>query len=308
MPAWREQEGERKNQRFPDGFRVLQGRQEFITYLEHSSVRVWPSDQASHFETHMHSAVEIILPSHGTCTYRIADQEYRVEAEEILFIPSNQPHELVEDDNVLRYLILFEPTPFYSLLDMQQASPITQRLIYLQDRSEVHQQVSKLLHQLADCYFQRRPMWNTMCYSYLLQVYALLAGEYAELSDGDPEEEHQSIDPEIMNMAINYIGEHYMENVSLEKVADFAGYSKYYFSRTFKKYFGISFSDYLLVKRINEATSLLIHTDKPIGNVAKDAGFGSVATFNRLFRKHKNCTPTRYRAIYGERLPREESW
>ncbi len=308
MAARRGSSGETENKRFPDGFRVLQGKQEFITYLEHSSIRVWPSDRAGHFETHMHSAVEIILPSHGTCIYRVTDHEYRVEAEEILIIPANQPHELIEDDNVLRYLILFEPTPFYSLLDMQQASQITQRLIYLRDQSEVHQQVSKLLHQLADCYFQRRPMWNTICYSYLLQAYALLAAEYAGFAEGEDEQEHQSIDPEIMNMAINYIGEHYMESVSLEQVADFAGYSKYYFSRTFKKYFGISFSDYLLVKRINEATSLLIHTDKPIGNVARDAGFGSVATFNRLFRRQKNCTPTRYRAIYGERLPKEESW
>jgi AraC-like DNA-binding protein len=91
-------------------------------------------------------------------------------------------------------------------------------------------------------------------------------------------------------------------------VAAFAGYSKYYFSRTFRDYFGISFSDYVLVKRINQAANLLVHTDRAIGDVAKDSGFGSIATFNRIFRKHKNCTPTRYRAIYSDRLMKDKGW
>ena len=294
--------------RFPDGFRVLQGRQEFITYMDHSSIRVWPSDRSGRFETHVHSAVEIILPSHGTSVYRLSDHEYRVEADEILFIPSNVPHELIEGDDVMRYLILFEPGPLYSLVDMQQAYQITQHPVYLRDQSETHTQVSKLLHQLVDCYFQHRPMWNTQCYSYLLQAYALMAAEYAAAADQSSDKTRRSIDPEIMNMAINYVGDHYMEDVSLEQVAAFSGYSKYYFSRAFKNYFGISFSDYLLAKRVNQAISLLIHTDKAIGDVATEAGFGSIATFNRIFRKQKNCTPTRYRAIYGERLLSDNAW
>ena len=300
MPARKPFADQPEKTRFPDGFRVLQGRQEFITYQEHSSVRVWPSDRNGYFETHVHSAVEIIMPSQGVSVYRLSDREYRVKPDEILIIPSNIPHELVEDDNILRYLILFEPGPFYSLLDMQQTYPVLQRPIYLQNASETNVQIASLLHQLVDCYFQHKPMWNTRCYAYILQVYALLAEEYINNAGAAQEETSTVVDPQIMNMAINYIGEHYTEEVSLEQVAAFTGYSRYYFSRVFKNYFGISYSDYLMVKRINEAVNLLINTDKPIGTVAAEAGFGSIATFNRVFRKHKNCTPTRYRAIYGK--------
>ncbi|MBQ6175249.1 MAG: helix-turn-helix transcriptional regulator [Clostridia bacterium] len=300
--------GPSERKRFPDGFRVLQGRQEFITYLEHSSVRVWPSDVAAHFETHTHSAVEIIMPNRGASVYRLADREYRVEADEILIIPPNLPHDLTEDSDILRYLILFEPTPLYSLQDMQQVSQITQQPIYLDSSSPVRSQVIKILQQLVDCYFQHKPMWNTQCYAYLLQVYATITAQYAPTAPAAAEDAHRSIDPEIMNMTINYLANHYMEDVTLEAAAAFAGYSKYYFSRAFKNYFGISFTDYLLVKRVNEAANLLIHTEKPIGDVAKAAGFGSIATFNRIFRKHKNCTPTRYRAIYSESMLGEGVW
>ena len=291
--------------RFPDGFRVMQGQQEFITYPDHSSIRVWPSDQPSHFETHTHSAVEIIMPSHGVSVVSLPDREYRVKADEILIIPSNTFHEVTEDDDILRYLILFEPAPLFSLVDMQQSYPITQHPVYLQNQSETHMEIARLLNQLVDCYFQQKPMWNTRCYACLLQVYARLAEELA-LSVVPAEEERQLIDPQIMNMAVSYIGDHYMEEISLEQVAAFTGYSRYYFSRAFKNYFGISYSDYLMVKRINEAVNLLVNTDKPVGEVATEAGFGSIATFNRVFRNHKNCTPTRYRALYGRRKAANE--
>ena len=94
-----------------------------------------------------------------------------------------------------------------------------------------------------------------------------------------------------------------MKELSLEEVASFAGSSKYYFSRVFKEFAGISYSDYLTVKRLNASANLLIHTDLPIREVARDSGFGSVGTFNRIFREHKHCTPTQFRTIYGETSP-----
>ena len=287
--------------RFPDGFRVMQGQQEFITYPDHSSIRVWPSDQSGRFDTHFHSAVEIIMPSQGVSVCRLNDREYQVRADEILIIPSNTQHSVIEGDDILRYLILFEPAPLFSLVDMQQAYLIAQRPIYLQTSSESCREVTKLLHELVDCYFQQKPMWNTRCYACLLQIYALLAEEFAVSAVSSQEEDRRLIDPQIMNMAVSYIGEHYMEEISLEQVASFTGYSRYYFSRAFKNYFGISYSDYLTVKRVNEAVNLLVNTDKPVGEVATEAGFGSIATFNRVFRNQKNCTPTRYRTLYGRR-------
>ena len=102
-----------------------------------------------------------------------------------------------------------------------------------------------------------------------------------------------------MNSAITYINEHYLEEMSLEDAALFAGFSKYYFSRMFKRFSGISFLDYLTRKRLNAATELLVHTDQPIQEIARSSGFGSIATFNRIFREHKSCTPSQYRAIYS---------
>ena len=284
--------------KFPDGFRILQGKQEYITYLDHSSIRIWPSDTAAHFDQHTHSAIEIIMPQRGVSVYHMLDAVYRVQAGEILIVPSGCPHELTEYRDTIRYLLLFEPNPLLNLRDMPSISAMMQQPIYLHDDPETAKQVSDLLMQAVDCYFRKEPMWNTQCYSYLLQMYALLGQKYME---GTPQRvvSQRNIDPAIMNSAITYINEHYMNDISLEDVAVFAGFSKCYFSRTFKQFSGVSFLEYLTRKRLNVAADLLVRTNQPIHEVAKKSGFGSTATFNRVFRDHKNCTPSQYRAIYS---------
>jgi len=291
--------------RFPDGFRILQGKQEYITYIEHSSVRVWPSDVAGHYDSHMHSAVEIILPAAGAAIYHLPGETYRVEAGQVLFVPSGCMHMLTEVEGTRRHLILFEPNPLYSLPDMPGISPMTQKPIYLTDGGEMHTQVRDLLMQMVDCYFKREPMWNSQCYAYLLQAYALLGKQYILSTRPQETPMTRSIDPEIMNSAITYIGQNYMNDLSLEDVARFTGFSKYYFSRTFKDFFGISFSAFLTTRRLNAAANLLANSNCSIQEIARASGFGSVATFNRVFREHKNCTPTQYRAIYGTGLPED---
>ncbi len=287
------------NSRFPDGFRILHGRQEYITYKEHSSVRIWMSDVAGHYDTHVHSAIEVLLLNRGSAVYQLPDMTYHVEPGQILFLPSGCPHALTESADTLRYLLLFEPNPLYTLQDMPQVSFMTQRPIYLKEASELRDQVTSLLLEAVECYFQKQPMWNTQCYARLLQTYALLGKDYLSTTGPYPPVRHKRIDPEIMNSVMTYISEHYMDDISLEDAAGFAGFSKYYFSRVFKEYSGSSFSSYLMTRRLNAASNLLIRTNQPIREIAHNSGFGSVATFNRIFHDQKKCTPSQFRAIYG---------
>ncbi len=285
--------------RFPDGFRILQGKQEYITYMEHSSIRIWPSAVATHYDVHSHSAIEIIMPDRGVSLYHVRDEVYRVQPGEILIVPSDCQHALTEPPETQRYLLLFEPNPFSGLRDMAELTPMMQRPIYLHDGSETHSRARELLTRTVECYFAREPMWNTRCYSYLLQLYALLGSRYLRSSAQPREAVRRNIDPAIMNSVLTYINEHYMDDISLETAALFAGFSKYYFSRMFKQFSGLPFSEYLTRKRLNVASDLLVRTNQPIREIAVSSGFGSTATFNRTFREHKNCTPSQFRSIYG---------
>ena len=108
------------------------------------------------------------------------------------------------------------------------------------------------------------------------------------------------MDPAILNSARLFIDQNANHSITLDEVSDFTGFSKFYFSRMFKQQMGVSFSEYLRQRRIAMAEDLLIHTRRSIRDIALSAGFGSIATFNRVFREVRGCTPTRYREIYGD--------
>ena len=287
--------------RFPDGFRILKGNQEYVTYIEHSSLRVWYSETPSHYDSHYHSAVEVILPITGEVIYTVADSTYRVQSNEVLIVPPNTVHSLFMHEGSSRYLLLFEPDHIFGMRDMPLIDELLQQPVYLTGDSLLTASVRALLLQAVECYNRKEPMWNSMCYAYLLQMYVRIGQDYLSRSLLAEPAEHR-MDTEIVDSARLYVDQNYMRDINLDDVAAFSGFSKYYFSRMFKQELGISFSEYLRQKRVSVAEERLIHSSQSIQEIAVAAGFGSIATFNRVFKEAKNCTPSRYREIYSDFL------
>ena len=288
--------------RFPDGFRILKGKQEYVTYIDHSSLRLWYSETPWHYESHCHSAVEVIMPIRGEVIYTVENETYRVQSDEVLIVPPNWTHDLVMHEGSARYLLLFEPDNLFSMRDMQLIEGTLKAPIYLTGQSDGRDSVRSLLTQVINCYERREFLWNSMCYSYLLQMYVRLGQSNMNQELRRYDARTQRIDPEIVDSARLYIDQNFTQDITLGDVSAFTGFSRCYFSRMFKQQLGQSFSEYLRGKRVALAEELLIHSRQPIQEIAASAGFGSVATFNRVFREAKNCTPSHFREIYGDFL------
>ena len=299
MSQMRAREVSARAARYEDGFRVLQGRREYVTYLDDSSIRIWYSDVPWRYEIHDHSAIEILLTLEGMVTYTIEDKVYQVRKGEILIIPQDTAHSLTMEEGSSRYLYLFEPDAIMTMRDIKSMAIYFNKPFHLRDGSDAHVRIRELLLRAKDLYEKRELMWNTACYSCILRVYATLGQRYLSGIRPRTADNMRNMDSEVINAVLTYINNHYREELSLENVAGFAGFSRYYFSRSFKKQTGYSFKDYLCQKRLQVAMDLLIRTNRSMRDVAIESGFGSVATFNRVFREKKGCTPTQYRAIYG---------
>ncbi len=292
-------EGSARAARYEDGFRVLQGRREYVTYPDDSSIRIWYSDIPWRYEMHDHSAVEIVLTLEGSVTYTIEETIYQVHKGEVLIVPPDTPHSLAMGEGSSRYLFLFEPDAIMTMRDIKSMAMYFNKPFHLRDGSDAHVRIRELLLRARDAYDKKELMWNTMCYSSILRVYAMLGQRYLSGIRPRAGDSLRNMDSEVVTAVMTYINNHYREELSLEDVAKFAGFSRYYFSRSFKRQTGYSFKDYLCQKRLQVAMDLLIRTNRSMRDVAIESGFGSVATFNRVFREKKGCTPTQYRAIYG---------
>jgi transcriptional regulator GlxA family with amidase domain len=96
---------------------------------------------------------------------------------------------------------------------------------------------------------------------------------------------------------LSYIDNNYAEDLSLEKVANIANFSKFHFARLFKQYTNSTFYDYLSQKRIMVAQELILK-NIPITDVAFQTGFNNLTTFCRCFKKIVGCPPTQFKIRY----------
>ena len=172
------------------------------------------------------------------------------------------------------YLFLFESDSIMTMRDIKAMAMYFNKPFHLRDESEAHVRIRDLLLRTRDAYEKRDLMWNTVCYSYVMRIYAILGQQYLTGSMSRRNVSAHNVDSEVIAASMNYINSHYQENLTLDMVSDFAGFSRYYFSRSFKKQTGYSFKDYLCQKRLQVAVELLIGSDCPMKDIAVQSGFG----------------------------------
>jgi AraC-like DNA-binding protein len=88
--------------------------------------------------------------------------------------------------------------------------------------------------------------------------------------------------------------------VRLKNLAASAGMSRYHFLRVFRRLTGMTPYQYLLSARMRRAAVELGSTRRPVLEIALEAGFGDLSTFNHRFRATFGQTPTQYRDLRRE--------
>jgi len=93
-----------------------------------------------------------------------------------------------------------------------------------------------------------------------------------------------------------YVESHLEDKLSERMLARYCGLSAAYFSRTFKRVTGLSFSAFLPQARIKRAMQLLAHESLTVTQVCFQAGFGNVSHVAVMFRRYVGVSPSIYRA------------
>ena len=83
--------------------------------------------------------------------------------------------------------------------------------------------------------------------------------------------------------------------MTLAGLAQLAGLSPYYLTRTFARYSGRGVMTYLGDVRHREAAALLRNSDLAVAEVARAVGYDDPYYFSRVFRTREGCAPLHYR-------------
>lgn len=135
-----------------------------------------------------------------------------------------------------------------------------------------------------------------------------LSEEYKYLAPVNTHSPLTDQESEKINEVINFIFEHFKEDIKLEDVANIANYSQAAFCHFFKQHTRKTFVQFLIEVRISKACKLLRSSDLNVSQICYDCGFNNVSNFNRQFKKITGLAPTAYTKKYKQRIEFEPAY
>lgn len=144
--------------------------------------------------------------------------------------------------------------------------------------------------------FQMEERDNSLCFMGVLLMLGILkeAVSRQESEDGRAAQPWQEA-PESLRTVIAYIRGHYMSIHSLMDIADSCYVNKYYLSRSFRKYVGMTVMEYVNMLRLEQACELLVKTGLSVGEIAESCGFINKSHFSTLFKRHMGTSPMEFK-------------
>lgn len=159
-----------------------------------------------------------------------------------------------------------------------------------------HPQLVLLLKQIQS-YTGYGPSAKLFYEGKVLEALALVLDEVYRSSQSRRKLHMTAEDEANLNAAVQYIDNHYAFRVTLEQLSriSFMGTTK--LKSAFREYVGLSVSEYLIRKRIDQAQHLLIATDLSIAEIAKAVGYKRSDSFSSQFLRITGFRPTEYRGL-----------
>lgn len=281
------------------GYRNMLNGEELVDFHKNTLHRVWFNVQPGSFPPHWHSAMEIIVPVENFYDVKVNSELFHLLPGDIIIIPPGELHELITPPTGSRFIFLLNISLITRLNGFAGIQSILSKpLVFTKETNPyIYEDIYSILVQIRNEYFSQGEYAELAIQALLLNMFIKI-GE----SHNNAEELFPNVRPykqkeyiQKFNQALEYIDDHYAEEITLEDVADKIGFSKYHFSRLFKQYTDYTFCDYLTYRRMKAAEEYLSRPDLSITDIALASGFPSISTFNRVFKQAKNCTPSEYR-------------
>ena len=98
-----------------------------------------------------------------------------------------------------------------------------------------------------------------------------------------------------MNWAMKYIEDNLMEAIEFNKLSQIVGCSEYHFRRMFSFLSGMSLNEYVRLRRLTVAATLLQDKDNKVIDISLNLGYESPDSFTKAFKSFHGITPSQAR-------------
>lgn len=223
---------------------------------------------------HCQTSAEILLVSRGVVRAVCRDRSFLLHAGECIWVMPYEVHsyDTVEENEATVYI--FSPDMMPDLFQMMDGKKLADPVV------RFSADAPGILAEEKNDLFQKKSV-----------LYAL-ASKAVQAGIEKADRQYSDLDP--MCRMMLFIQDHFRENITMHDLAQHMGYSYNYASHLFRRCFPMGFCETVNMHRLEEAARLLKENPKSMMDVADQAGFSTIRSFNSAFKKRFSMTPSEY--------------
>jgi len=250
---------------------------------------------------------EVILLESGKWLMTLEGKPYVCKPDDVILIRPGQTHSLESIDgiSVSQPHIHFDTTydehseeVYISFKDLPQFDARERSWIrediFAEDDIGPFLQLSdleafkKIFYSVIARFSEKDRLYTLSCKAEMIQLLQMIIGDHMTIP---PLKKQPDTIPFLIQQ---FIDNNYRNVITLDFLEKQFHYNKFYISRTFEKYTGVSVIRYYNEKRAACAKELL-RNGAAVTAVCRELNFSSIYTFSRFFKTMVHCSPTEYK-------------
>lgn len=274
-----------------------------LLVLHVDSKQCYPQNQGFRI-MHWHEDLQFVYVQKGSLRLETLNTAFDVSEGEGVFINKNRPHLILGNEDCCYRSFIF---PEY-FLSFYAGSPVTADCIspyihhpdfecyHFRGRISWEMEVLGDLKALSEV--ECNPQLKFPRYQILLLLHSiwLCLISHVELAE-NPDSTKPSHRIERIEKFLQYIQNHYAEEITITDIAKSAHVSKAECLRCFHEFLHSTPYNYLIELRISKSMELLKNTDLTISRIALMTGFNHPSYFTKTFKEKTGITPKEYRKV-----------
>ncbi|CAG7623630.1 HTH-type transcriptional activator RhaR [Paenibacillus solanacearum] len=253
-----------------------------------------PSDPWNRW--HYHKEVEMILLLEGMMLVETVERTYKLQGGDLLLIGSTRLHRTRRTEQVKQIVLQFDmlaqldsyAKDFAPLL-LELSEPLDCVNDALNDKPAAKEAMFRLLLGIYNEASEMGAGYELAVSGAFKQLLALIVRHAVSPAPMSPPD-WQRLKP-----VLDYVEARYTEPIRIQDVLPLVHLEYHYFIKYFQQQIGMSFVDYLHLRRIKASERLLLTKPLGVADIGIQSGFPNATQFIRIFKRYNDCTPSEFR-------------
>ena len=259
---------------------------------------------------HIHNEFEIFIVLKGSGIAKIKNKSYSLKAGDVYLINSGEVHSYMRNPLYTLDMDNVDDAPLFLFVQisnhcLREYFPQIRTTIFnscnLRDylNEDEIKSLVRLLVASAKIYFLEQPLYQLDILSNIAKVLTVCYSKVPHEIISEAQKTNLKQKNLRVERIISYIDANFETQIRLQDLAEQENLSPTHFSHLFTSLFGVTFQDYVNIKRMEQCIRLMPNKEKTLLEISYESGFSDPKYMNRMFIKHYGYTPKEYRRRIG---------